>query len=1011
MAVGRVTSPRIIRFPPFELDIRAAELRKHGIRIRLHEQPFRILRMLLERPGEVVLRDEIRRALWPNNTVVEFDHSINAAIQRLRDALGDSARDPRYVETLSRRGYRFLGEVQREDEPAPQPPRAEPPQPTNRSGDFSGTNLAHYRILDKLGEGGMGEVYRASDSKLGRDVAVKFLSPDLGSDSQWLTRFEREAKVLASLSHTNIATIYAVEDRALVMELVVGRTLQGPQPLETALRYTEQIAGALEAAHEKGVIHRDLKPANIMVKPDGVIKVLDFGLAKSSEEATTDPQNSPTLTSSTRAGMILGTVAYMSPEQATGKAVDKRTDIWSFGAVLWELLTGKPLFEGETVTQILAAVLRAPIDLDQLPRETPAAISEVLRRCLDRDPATRLRDIGEARIAIRATLDGPAPAGRPIAATSDGNQPSSPRRRWLAPLLAAALPSALALFLYLTRPAPLDLSRYKFTPVATDPEPEGGGSWSPDGRSIAYKKRFSTGPQIMIRRLDSPTPVQLTKFPGGINGEAFFSSGGERIYFIASGELWSIAVVGGEPRPVFLSHTSPGIHAAAISPDGKTLACWRDYKENGKVYSSVWISAPPGTPLRKYEPAPFRLEIPTVPDYLHFSPDGSKIVYAGYKKNQVGWMWMLPWPDGPRVRPRQLFPTFAFTGADPFGWLPDSRHLCFGDFGLWLGDTRTGKTIRLTASADSEADEPAVSPAGDRILFTTGADGDHDIVEIPLDGAAPRPLIATARNEMSPSWSAAGDLMAYVTERSGKSEIWLRSAEGNWDRPVVRQSDFPKEPEILFAAVALSPDGTRLAYTHQGKLWISRTAGGSPSPVANVHTTSTVSWSPDNQSVTYGDTGILMVERIGSDRPPFPLPGTENSKSAPEWSPDGQWIACGNASDTILLVSPDGQRRRSLSSPANSLSNGFLLVWSRDAQTLYVASSSTPKPRLYAVDVKTGKSRLVAEYAEGLLFNMPYSRSISGSLMRDGKSIATTVLNRRSDIWMVEGFPQPRRWF
>jgi Tol biopolymer transport system component len=253
--------------------------------------------------------------------------------------------------------------------------------------------------------------------------------------------------------------------------------------------------------------------------------------------------------------------------------------------------------------------------------------------------------------------------------------------------------------------------------------------------------------------------------------------------------------------------------------------------------------------------------------------------------------------------------------------------------------------------------------------------------------------------------------MAYVTERSGKSEIWLRSAEGNWDRPVVRQSDFPKEPEIPFPAVALSPDGTRLAYTRYGKLWISRTAGGSPSAAAPALTT-TVSWSPDSQSVAYAVPNIL-VQRIGSDQPPVPVSGPENCSSPAVWSPDGQWIACGNAPDTILLVSPDGQRRRSIPSPARPNNNNFVLVWSRDAQTLYVASSPRQsRPRLHAVDLRTGNSRLIAEYAAEPRFNMPYVRTTSGSLMRDGKSFATTVLNRRADIWMLEGFPQPRhRWF
>src|SRR5215471_5934230 len=234
--------------------------------------------------------------------------------------------------------------------------------------------IAHYRILSKLGEGGMGEVWRATDTKLNRDVAIKVLPPALANDADYLARFEREAQVLASLNHPNIAAIYGLEGNAIVMELVEGGTLRAPLPLNEALAIARQIAEALEAAHEKGVIHRDLKPGNVKVTPEGVVKVLDFGLAKSAEKtrAASSSAESPTLTMrATEAGVILGTAAYMSPEQATGKAVDRRADIWAFGVVLYELLTGVMLFHGETISHTLADVLRKEIDLSKLPAEAP----------------------------------------------------------------------------------------------------------------------------------------------------------------------------------------------------------------------------------------------------------------------------------------------------------------------------------------------------------------------------------------------------------------------------------------------------------------------------------------------------------------------------------------------------------------------------------------------------------------------------------------------------------------
>src|SRR5499427_2694649 len=256
-----------------------------------------------------------------------------------------------------------------------------------------GSAIAHYRITAKLGEGGMGEVWRATDTKLNRDVAIKILPDAFAHDSDRMTRFTREAQVLAALNHPNIAAIYGVEERTLVMELVEGETLHGPLPLETALDYARQIADALEAAHEKGIVHRDLKPANIKITPQGVVKVLDFGLAavaQPSADHAGDPSTSPTMTiSPTRVGMILGTAAYMSPEQARGKPVDKRADIWAFGVVLYEIVTGRQLFQGEDISQTLAAVIVNEPELDGVPPK----IRRVLQLCLEKDPKKRLRDI------------------------------------------------------------------------------------------------------------------------------------------------------------------------------------------------------------------------------------------------------------------------------------------------------------------------------------------------------------------------------------------------------------------------------------------------------------------------------------------------------------------------------------------------------------------------------------------------------------------------------------------
>src|SRR6202166_1562044 len=296
----------------------------------------------------------------------------------------------------------------------------------------AGTKLGSYEVVAPIGAGGMGEVYQAHDTKLGRDVAIKVLPEAFAHDPERLSRFQREAKMLASLNHPNIATIHGLEQSGdtsyLVMELVSGETLAervkaGPIGIEEALKIAVLIAEALEAAHEKSIIHRDLKPANVKVTPEGKVKVLDFGLAKAfaADGANDDPSNSPTLSmAATMHGVILGTAAYMSPEQARGKAVDKRTDIWAFGCVLYELLTGKLAFHGDTISDTLAAVLEREPDLQKLPPATPGRIRDLLRRCLEKDSQRRLRDIGDARIEIEEALAAPKNAAPTQAAVPVG---------------------------------------------------------------------------------------------------------------------------------------------------------------------------------------------------------------------------------------------------------------------------------------------------------------------------------------------------------------------------------------------------------------------------------------------------------------------------------------------------------------------------------------------------------------------------------------------------------------
>ncbi|MCZ7650381.1 MAG: serine/threonine-protein kinase [Thermoanaerobaculia bacterium] len=450
-----------------------------------------------------------------------------------------------------------------------------PQDPTGAAALAAGARLGPYEITAKLGEGGMGEVYRATDTKLKRDVAIKVLPAAFTEDRERLARFEREAQLLAQLHHPNIASIFGLEEsagtRALVMELVEGPTLaerlaSGALPLPECLSVARQIAEALEEAHEKGIVHRDLKPANVKVTDEGKVKVLDFGLAKALDasvapSSTAGPagapslMNSPTLTAArgTELGMILGTAAYMAPEQAKGKAVDRRGDIWAFGVVLFELLTGRRLFAGETASEVLAAVIREEIDWTSLPQETPPGLRRLLERCLERDPRLRLRDIGEARIALEKGVD-----LEPVAAPVDGAPvPRRVRREAAAWSLAAtfALAALVAAGAWLARgsergsqdpprviravlPLPAGVS------IELDGERAGMPALSHDGRRVAFGAREGTGPmRIWVQELATGAARPL---PGTEEGyRPFWSPDDRRIGYFTWSHMATTPADGG----------------------------------------------------------------------------------------------------------------------------------------------------------------------------------------------------------------------------------------------------------------------------------------------------------------------------------------------------------------------------------------------------------------------------------------------------------------------------------
>jgi len=438
-----------------------------------------------------------------------------------------------------------------------------------------GIKLGPYEIIAPLGAGGMGEVYRARDTKLNRDVAVKVLPASVVHDRERMARFEREAQILASLSHPSIATVYGKDESgdspALVMELVEGPTLAerlhaGPLSLEDALAFAQQIANALEYAHERGVTHRDLKPANIKLTLEDNVKVLDFGLAKvfQTEGSGSDPSSSPTFTSlATQAGMIVGTAAYMSPEQAKGKPVDKRADIWAFGCVLYEMLTGRQTFSGETATDTLAAVIRAEPDWGALPPKTPPGVRHLLLRCLQKDPKQRLRDIGDARIALEELQNPSEPEPVFHATTASGKS----FRRWAVFIAAAFLMAIVGgLIAWRLHPAPEPLLVKFNIPMQNQDWLYARPRISPDGKKIVYR----ADNQLWIRELSQLSPRVVLDTTGAM--VPFWSPNSSEVAFFKDQRLWKVPISeGGATAITAFDGSLSGGSGADWGPDDEII--------------------------------------------------------------------------------------------------------------------------------------------------------------------------------------------------------------------------------------------------------------------------------------------------------------------------------------------------------------------------------------------------------------------------------------------------------
>jgi len=760
----------------------------------------------------------------------------------------------------------------------------------------SGTQLGSYEILSVLGTGGMGEVYRARDTRLNREVALKVLPDAFATNVERMARFEREAQLLAALNHPNIATVHGLEEsggrRALVMELVEGQTLaeripQGPLPLEEALSIAQQVAEALEYAHEKGIIHRDLKPANVKVTPEGMVKVLDFGLAKALEDspAASSVEDSPTLSlAATKAGLILGTAAYMSPEQASGKAVDRRADIWSFGIVLWELLTGHRLFEGETVSHTLAEVLRGPIDFNKLPRETPAAIHVLLRRCLDRNVKNRLRDIGEARVAIEAALAGETPL------LEGAREPGRTRGPWLAWSVAGVLAVSLTIIASLRLrekpPAPAAPVRFQI------PAPENASRapiLSPDGRKLA----FYAGDRLWIHFLESGELRDLKATTTG--GVPFWSPDSRFIGYPSQEKLKKIEVTGGPPQtvtdlhsnlwgggawnqddvivfgdqrfgffrvpasggiPVQITALDPARHENAqfcpsFLPDGQHFVYIRASTDEGK--SAIYLGSVDAKPEQQSSK-------PLV-------ASKSQPVYAPSEDRSTGYLLFMregtlmaqPFDNYRLELTGQAAPVAEQVGDGTGGYAPFSASannvLAFQQRGAapqltWYD--REGKVLG-TVGEPGGSGILALSPDGMRLAVTKGRGADASdiwLMDLSRGGASTRFTFGSASNK-APVWSPDGSRMIFSSNRDGPYNLYQKSANGVKDEEVLSSSSEDKY------STSWSPDGRFLLYT-----------------VVNPKTKS--------------DLWVLPLE---GDRKPIPFLSTEFNERQARFSPDGHWVA------------------------------------------------------------------------------------------------------------------------
>ena len=699
-------------------------------------------------------------------------------------------------------------------------------------------------------------------------------------------------------------------------------------PLRKLVDIAVQVADGMAAAHQAAIVHRDLKPENILLTRDGRAKIVDFGLAKSLTPLSGSDAEESLTVSMSALGAVMGTVEYMSPEQARGERVDTRSDIFSFGLILYEMVNGQRAFVRRSKVETLEAIINA---------EAPplaggvALAAEMVHRAVHRQgsagpvqfdarPVSRTaRHPGASSGGHAATFTGPVP--------KQHSQKAAPSRIAQAAVLAGVLLAGAAGAAVWLAPKGPDLAAIRFQPLATGSELEDWPAWSPQGGVVAYHAMVDGRSQIFTRSLQSPAAVQVTHCPGNCDRPSW-SADGRQIFLRSNNGVWVVGAAGGDPKPVV-----PDAEAYAISPDGNTLAFIR--RNSNLTGISVWTSSPPGAKPKHYAPAPYEGVDTGTGLRLLFARDGHSILLWGRFFGRGSEFWMLPYPaesGKPRRVLESLQDAFPVRGFD---WLAGGQRLVLAAAlppsvyrsHLYLADLDGGSVTPLAASIGSQS-VPAVSPDGKQIAYTE-IEYDTNIVEVPLDGSPIRNLVATGRLEHSAVWSPRGKEFAYVTDRSGVDEIWIRNVETGREQPVVTPRSFPRGDNEFLTTPAYSPDGERIAFVRHNRsnpknrdateIWIAPATGGVPVPLADVKGAQWApTWSPDGNWIAFTSQGPpsgVMKARVGGNEPGEMLWTLDLSvlRCVAEWSPKGDWIAI-PAKEGTILVSPDGKQKRVLRS-------------------------------------------------------------------------------------------------